>query len=701
MGYELNRLMKQYGVATPTMAAAPQMPGAAPVESAYTDAAKYAADKAAFDENVRKYGLAQKEYDQYKADYQNRLANTNMYNQAQYSTTGANVPAITTFSDAQKYAIGALPAAKTPVGAQQFAGVDQSGLNRRIQEYMANTKPSPTQLEEAKRIYGVNDYDIRNAMGTGTQYGTPQWADTVRAPSYGVAPISLAGAPLQDKLDFYTRQRGIGYTDADLRAGAEKTFGKLPDQEWKHLVTQAGFPETDIVNTPYVATYNPYATNTNTNTDNTDYTDYTKPVLYEEEFQTGGAVKGYQAGGITDPETGVITYPVPPRLPLQRREIGAVDVVAPEPVIETSAIQPAVAPSSRLSELERMLSQYGPQNIDYSGQITSARETQRAEQKAFEDMLKAQLASPEDAASSKAELYFRLASAFGSPSKTGHFTENLSLAGKEMADNAAAQRAERAKKLGVQLELQKMKMESANNEVDTLRALEAESMKDRRAIAQEMIKDYIASGKPQSEAGRIALDMGLQRGTPEYEAKVNELTILEVQKQTAAINAQLASIAAAARRGEQMSPTEMNLLVQTEETLGGLDQAMRDLSRAYSLNQNSYSGAWLDRGQRWLYEGAGSSDPKILNTREIDNLLGGQALEKLKATFGGSGITNSEREELMKLQGIGAMSLEERSRTMLRSYEVIQNIITRLSQRQADIKSGRYRTYDPTVGAQQ
>jgi len=47
-------------------------------------------------------------------------------------------------------------------------------------------------------------------------------------------------------------------------------------------------------------------------------------------------------------------------------------------------------------------------------------------------------------------------------------------------------------------------------------------MKDRRALGQEMIKEYIASGKPQSDAGKRAADMGLAPGTPEYQAKVSE-----------------------------------------------------------------------------------------------------------------------------------------------------------------------------------
>ena len=296
-------------------------------------------------------------------------------------------------------------------------------------------------------------------------------------------------------------------------------------------------------------------------------------------------------------------------------------------------------------------------------------------------------------------MYFRLAAAFGSPSKTGHFTENLSLAGKEMAETAKSQRESRAKKLGIRMELQKMKMDAANKELDTLRALEQESSRDRRVIAQEMIREYIASGKPQSAAGKTAVDMGLTQGTPEFNAKVEELTTLEINRQTALINAQLASAAAATQRAGQMSPTEINLRTETENNLTNIDQAIRDVSEAYRLNPNSYAGGWLDRGQRWLYEVAGSDDPRIVNTRRIDNLLGSQALGSLRAIFGGN-PTEGERAILLELQGIGSRSLEERRQIMLRLAEVLEDRKASAQLRLDRILSGAYRTYTPLEGGQ-
>lgn len=721
MGYELNRLMKQYGVATPTMAPAPQMPGAAPVQSAYTgatgspgDAAKYAADKAAFDENVRKYGLAQKAYDQYKTEYENRLANTNMYNQAQFSTTGANVPAITTFSPAQRTAIGMAPAtqpaavktspadfmnseayrqfqkenegsigtmdmyespyfgtvgsgsrgraqdaayenwraSQTPATApgQQFAGLDQSGLNRLIRDYMAGN-PSQQQIEADKKIYGVNDYDIRNAMGTGTQYGKPQWKDVL---SYTPPSESVIPMPTTPVLQ------------------PDQTTPVLQPDQTTPLITE---------NQDY-SIYNGFNPEYN-------YSDYAEGMY---SYARGGQVKGYQAGGLTDPETGVISYPVPGRLPLMSTPIGA---PAPMQTVD------APATTGRLGELEMMLQRYGPQDRGYAEEIATARQRSQTEADAFAEMLNRMISSPEDEQASKAEMYFRLAAAFGSPTQTGQFTENLALAGREMADISSGKRESSAQKRALMLEAQKLKMGAAAEELETLRGLEAESMRDKRAIAQELLKDYIASGKPQSNAGRIAQDMGLSPGSPEYQAKVNQLSALDVERQMTALDLQMqnmdlrqANLELAQRRALELSPAEQQLRVTTEDILDSTRIAMEQLADAYSRNPNSLAGGWADRGQQFLLEAAGSDDPLLVNTNVINNLLSSQAVNRLKGTFGGN-ISDGERAALEKLQGINAVSKEERATIMRDAYKALQSIMRKNQTRLDQIVSGEYRMTQP------
>lgn len=900
MGYQLNQLMKQYGVATPTMAGyagadmpgtPPTAPGAAPTLpenatraqrtqydkdlAAYNTALqKYNTDKAAFDEKLRKYQLDTKSYDMYTKGYQDRLAGTNMYNQAQFSTTGANVPAITTFSPMQKHALGygAAPMNEdgTPVPASQSGfGIGQERANQNIRNWFAaNPNTTPNELADVKQKYGVNDYDIRNALGTGTRYGTPQWTDTVQGPYYGVAPLSLGNKTAQEKADFYLSQRGIGYTDADIRTGAEKNFGKLGDNSWAELLNRAypqyvnpviqgyanigrtgftgdnaidypgynywmnqlstgaatpqninqlmeaaafpnGRPTVTIPTTPTGPTIlgttggagdNVANTNTWQNTvdnwlsanPNASYTEimnaaqsaggsydpytgtfnyndqaYTVPGLanryYDyntsyyahggkvhdlaQKYAVGGAVKThYQTGGRTalgyeSPEAeadwqrywesqrspvetfavpsenapegaplapaspltavaderAVSTEPLPPPVttPAAPAETPAVSAETPPPAAAAPALD------ARTAGLQMLLEKYGPQEGGYAQEVAAARQRAQAETTAFTTMLERMMNSPEDERTSKAEMYFRLAAAFGSPTKTGQFTENLALAGKELGEYAKGKRESSAKKRDLMLEVQKMKMGAAKDDLAAVRALEAEAMKDRRAIAQELIKEYIASGKPQSDAGKQAMDMGLRPGTPEYQAKVQELAEFNVQRQMAGINNQLAQLTLAQanltlrqQTAARLSPTEINMLKEGEDLVSSGQQALRDLGEAYRLNPNSLAGGWLERGQQFLFEAAGSNDPTIVNTRVINNLLGAQGLAKLRATFGGN-PTEGERAILLELEGIGSKTREERATIMRRAYRVLQDRVAREQRRIDDLKSGAYRMTEP------
>ena len=75
MGFELDKLMKQYGVSTPTVAT---YTGAAAPTTPLT-ATSTQADRDAFAEQTRKYNLDQNAYNQYKQQYQDRLQSGSQY----------------------------------------------------------------------------------------------------------------------------------------------------------------------------------------------------------------------------------------------------------------------------------------------------------------------------------------------------------------------------------------------------------------------------------------------------------------------------------------------------------------------------------------------------------------------------------------------------------------------------------------------
>jgi hypothetical protein len=328
------------------------------------------------------------------------------------------------------------------------------------------------------------------------------------------------------------------------------------------------------------------------------------------------------------------------------------------------------------------------------------------------------MSSPEDETSSKAEMYFRLAAAFGAPTKTGNFAENLGMVGKELGEYAKDKRASRQQKLALALKGQELKMGAAKEDLSILRSLAGEEMKDKRAIATELIKEYIKSGEPQSAAGKQAKDEGLVLGTPEYQKRVVEIGNANVEAKMAAITSALSGVSTQAanlsvtqskleldrqkfeqqkKQQSNLSPPELKLKVEAEDLISSSKQSLADLKKAYALNPNSLAGGWMDKGQQWLAEAANSKDPVIVNTRVFNNLLSAQGLAKLRATFGGN-PTEGERSILLELEGIGAKTKDERGKIILRAYQVLQDRMAREQARLDKINSGAYRTTTPIEG---
>ena len=382
-------------------------------------------------------------------------------------------------------------------------------------------------------------------------------------------------------------------------------------------------------------------------------------------------------------------------------------VAAPMP--PPVAAEPAFG-SERMGNIQALLAAYGPKDTAYGEDLKAARASAKAESEAFAKMLSGAMKSPEDERASKAEMYFRLAAAFGAPTKTGHFAENLGMVGKELGEYSKNQRASAQQKLALALEGQKMKMTAAKEDLNTLRGLAGEEMKDKRAIATELIKDYIKSGEPQSTAGKQALDEGYKAGTPEYQKRVAEIGNLNVEAKMAQITAALANIGTAQanlalnqekfqnQKAQQAKLTgpELKLKTETEETLAQTEQALLNLRKAYSLNPNTFDTSLVDVAQRKLLEAGGSKDPKVAATREMENLLEKAALSQLKSTFPGA-ISNDERKALQDVQGLGAKSKEERASIMKNGYAALKSVSERHRKRLNEINSGVYRDTASTI----
>jgi hypothetical protein len=387
-----------------------------------------------------------------------------------------------------------------------------------------------------------------------------------------------------------------------------------------------------------------------------------------------------------------------------------------EPAPQLLAVQPPAA--QQPMNLESMLAKYmQPGASSYGAELAEARGRARAETEAFNKMLQDAIkGSGEGGGPSKSEMYFRLAAAFADPGKTGSFGEGLGRAAGAVAEQKKAEReARRAaarERLQLGLTAQQARMTGAREDVSSLRQLAGEEMKDKRTVTAELLKEWTKRNDPVSTAGKQAQDEGLKPGTPQFQARVREISELAVDRANAQIQATVAGMSVAAANlalgqarftqqqteARRLTPQELTLKTETENAVAASDSAMRSLKQAYQLNPNSFDASLPDLAQRKILEAAGSKDTKLVNTRTMENLLGEQALSQLKTTFG-SAPTEGERKILMDLQGIGAKSRAERAIIMRNAYKSLQSARERQQKRLNEINQGLYREVGtPTAG---
>jgi hypothetical protein len=722
------------------------------------DANAYKADPTAFNEMARKYNLAQKEYDQYRTAYTGRLMNTPQYSDAQFQTGPSAGMAYATKeggigadkynqnirdwvtknptatpqafrAEMDKYGVSGYDAAQarggsmwgtTPLSMPTYGAVPLS--------LGSKTQQEKTDYYNNLRGLGYTDADIRGSAES--SFGKIPDADwNVLSGNTNTAGTTTAG----------TNNAGIIQSTNDLLKNLN-IGGDFSNVDFKNLNLAGGGLN---VNGPWSVP----GVNTMNRAQGGSVYDL------EQKYADGGAVKThYRTAGpvklpsgygseeeeadfarrFFTPSSDVTVSPVdmsvppppvttdlqPPPAPAPTPEPAltkiAIDNVknVSEPVAPTvapvapvaAAPMPSAAPSDRVTGIQALLATYGPKDSAYGEDLKAARASAKAESDAFAKMLAASMKSPEDEKSSKAEIYFRLASAFGAPTKTGQFSENLGMVGKELGEYTKGKRASAQQKLALALEGQKMKMSEAKENLKSLQILAGEEMKDKRTIATELIKDYIKSGEPQSAAGKQARDEGLKPGTPEYQRRVEAIGNLNVEGRMAQIAATLANVQTAGanlnlaqekfinQKAQQakLSPAEVKLKTETEDTLAQTDSALGILRQAFALNPNTFDTSISDMAQRKALEVTNSKHPKVVATREQENLLEKAALAQLKSTFPGA-ISNDERKALQDVQGLGAKSIEERARIMKNAYKALQSVSERHRKRLADINQGVYR----------
>ena len=614
-GFELNRLMQQYGVSTPTMM---------PFAGYTTQTTPEDVRRAEYDKNV---------YQTYANQFSNNMANTNMYNQAQF------VPEPAKFT----------PQYSAPIANPAYAPTNFGGIYDTYTKYFGrNPEEAGVQYWGKMGATGdaLRDAILKGAQNADLEYLRSQYPNLAPAPA--LAPTPPAPQPGGDR-----------YAYLPVIRPAPQPGVPTPDTGKMYT---ADFGPTSAYGAPL----------------------YARGGAVKTRYAEGGeVVPNTDAGNLPDEEFNRMFGNYVSSLPPQAT------TAAPAQAATTAAsAQAAPITATGSTRLAELMNQYARPSTDYARELGEARRRSQSETEAFSNMIQ-QMSQRGESPTSRAEMYFRLASAFGSPTRTGMFTENLALAGKEMGEFAKGRRADESERRALALKAQELRMAGAREDLATTRALAGQEAAERRAINSKVIEAYVRSGEPQSAAGKAAVDEGLRPGTPEYQARVQQLTDLNVSRMQELVNTQQENVRLRNEASQQLSAAEMNVLNDAMQNVSTARDNLASLRQALALNPNTAPSNLTQGTLNAVRRSLGSTSPTVVNTDELVNILSRLSLNSLKETFPGA-ISNDERRALQEVQGINAQNLESRRRIIERAITSLETMIPRTEARIAEIRSGAF-----------
>jgi hypothetical protein len=421
---------------------------------------------------------------------------------------------------------------------------------------------------------------------------------------------------------------------------------------------------------------------------------------YGRYFKRGGAVPGYAQKGYVDVSNPAPMAPNYTAMPVEPETGGG---YVPEDVAAPAVAAPKADVTGINPELAAMLKQYDT-GIDYSKDIAANAAARRQQEAKFNQSISALKQTAPDVPS-ESEKWFKLAAAFSNPGKTGSFQEGMGNAAAVLSEYGAEKRKglSAQRKLNTELDLkqQQYALENLRDEATQLRTLQGDASKDKREMIKAAIKDYVDSGKPQSEAGKIALDEGFKRGTDEYEARVTAITKQKLDNQLGMLNATLGNLALSQQKvaSEQLKlePDERASIREDENAIYASKSVLSNLDRAIQLNETAFANTPSDRALYNKLKVTKPDDARVKATEELENLIGTNVVGSLKSSYGGN-PTEGERNALKELGGLGSANKQVRKAIFTRSAQAIKEASEFRQMRIQKIETGGYRKKPADAG---
>jgi hypothetical protein len=347
---------------------------------------------------------------------------------------------------------------------------------------------------------------------------------------------------------------------------------------------------------------------------------------------------------------------------------------------------------------------YTTQLQELLGKYLEQTDKQATEKQAILDKARERILSRQSGPSD-AETAFRIAGAFGKPTRTGSFFESLGGVSDVTADVLSQKRKSKAELEDLQMKYDlasiDQKGDGLKTKVSALSTLAKTVPKDRlteieklteviqdpkaspdaKRIAEARIKKLTfiksdgagaggVSDKPQSPAGKIAADEGFKPGTPEFNARVKQIVTTGTST--------------------KLSAAEIKIKDELQDKVEAGKEVVSAFGQALKLNDTAYEGRTAG-----VRESIGSVIPGVRQseaqtaTADLENIVLGTALTQLKAIFGAA-PTEGERKILIDVQGSINKPAATRKAIWERAQKAAARRVTENQKRLTEISSGAY-----------
>ena len=210
-----------------------------------------------------------------------------------------------------------------------------------------------------------------------------------------------------------------------------------------------------------------------------------------------------------------------------------------------------------------------------------------------------------------------------------------------------------------------------------------EQMKNTMALTQMQIDARMQAGQDAN---------ALKKQLADQAAELKKLEI-QTKRETAQQHNEVIKVIAGAKKQTEktaLSPTAQKELFEADDTVNASRNVVTSLKKALEINNSAFEGGTASTRSKILGYVPGQFEGENA-TVELNNIVTGQALEQLRAVFGGM-PTEGERKILLEVQGSVNMKASQRKEIYERAITMAERRMEQNAQKAKQLREGSYFT---------